>query len=249
MKHKLAWAGLADDIYWKMIARFCIPSWEHLPGDKFVIHDSNSIRESHISVVPWKDAYNENAKFLKTTNKNKTINFWRKQQSQLWAVRNLKKYDFLILLDTDVEVIGWNQEEFDKVVEELLSSNCVWAVGESQLRKIDAGHILINMRHPDVDKLFSEYEDYWESGKIFDLAKTYDGHVIEELLKKYPHVKIKNRDYGSGLHVYGIGTVHWGSKLPKQLRSEWKGNGKDLVEKRLSEITIKNYKNDTRQTT
>jgi hypothetical protein len=100
------------------------------------------------------------------------------------------------------------------------------------------------MKHPDVEKVFLEYEDVWNSGKIFNLPHAYDGDVLDSILIKYPSSKIRNRDYGSGLHVYEIGTVHWGSKLPKQLRAEWIGDGKSLVEKRLSEITIKKYKND-----
>lgn len=244
MKHKIAWSGLADGRYWDMIARFCVPSWVNLPGDKFIVHDDNKIKIKDINVVNWNNIYNRNASFLKITDRTKPLNFWRKMQSQLWAINNLKNYDFVILMDTDVEVIDFNEEKFEKVLDDLIESNLIWATGESQRRALDAGHIVVNMHHPDVTKLFNDYENVWESGDILKLNKAYDGNVVESLLEKYPSVKIRNRDYGSGLHVYGIGTVHWGSKEPKTLRANWTSDGKSLVEKRLSEITIKHYKSD-----
>jgi hypothetical protein len=249
MNYKIAWSGLADKIYWEYIAKFCVPSWTKLPGDKFVIHDGKSIKIKGITTVSWEEANDPGARYLQLSNNKKSGNFWRKMRSQLWAIENLKDYDIVVLLDTDVEILDFDTQKFEKILKDLVDSNMIWATGESQLRKLDAGHIVINMKHPDVSKLFSEYEDMWNSGKIFNLRHSYDGDVVESMLEKYPSLKIQNRDYGSGLHVYEIGTVHWGSKLPKQLRAEWPGDGKSLVEKRLSEITIKKYKNDTATTT
>lgn len=243
MKYKLAWSGLADADYWKMIAKYCVPSWEKLPGDKFLIHDSNLVKLDFIELVDWKKVYNKNSKFLTMTNKNKPLGFWRKMQSQIWAVRNLTDYEFLVLLDTDVEILDFDEDLFYEEIEKLKESNFVWATGCSQSGGLDAGHIIVNMKHPNLTDLFTDYENIWESGKILTLDKWYDGNAVESLFEKYPSHRIKNRDYGSGLHVYKIGTVHWGSKLPKQLRAEWPGDGKSLVDKRLSEIVIKKYKN------
>jgi hypothetical protein len=52
---------------------------------------------------------------LFTTNK-KQLNFWRKMQSQVWAIQNLTEYDFVFLLDTDVEILDFDQEYFDNVI-------------------------------------------------------------------------------------------------------------------------------------
>lgn len=238
----VAWAGLADHVYWHNIARFCVPSWKDLPGDKFVIHDSDKIDLPGINVVDWNSVLDPSARFITLTRNNKQMGFFRKMQSQRWAIRNLTKYDFVVLLDTDVEVIGFNQAVFDKVLVDLKESGKVWATGESQLRKLDAGHIVVNMRHEKVKELFDVYENVWNSGDIFNLEKAYDGHVVESLFERYPSLKITNRDYGAGMHIYELGTVHWGSKLPKKLRAEWEGDGKSLVEQRLSEISIKHYK-------
>lgn len=242
--YKVAWAGLADSNYWHSIAKHCVPSWTKLPGDKFIIHDKDDVNIEGIQVIPWDKVQNNDSKFLKLTVKTKPLNFWRKMLSQVYSIRNLKGYDFVVLLDTDVEILDFDLEKFNQELDNLKKSGLVWATGESQQRKLDAGHIVIDMSHPMVTELIDHYENIWESGKILTLAKWYDGHAVESMFEQYPSYKIKNRDYGSGLHLYEIGTVHWGSKEPKMLRSTWNGDGKSLVEKRLSEIKIKKYKSD-----
>jgi hypothetical protein len=241
---KIAFSGLADENYWEYIAKYCVESWKKLPGDKFIVHDSDKIKIKDIDIVPWDSIVNNNARFLTLSTNKKQLNFWRKMQSQVWAIKNLTEYDFVFLLDTDVEILDFNQEYFDKIISGLLESNLVWATGESQLQKEDAGHIIINMKHPMLREFVETYEDIWNSGKIFEFTRAYDGYVVEYMFTKFPSYKIKNRDYGRGLHVYELGTVHWGSKEPKALRAAWKGDGKSLVEKRLSEIVIKKYKRE-----
>lgn len=243
MKYKLAWSGMADTIYWHHIARYCVPSWKKLPGDKFLVSDGNNIDLDFIKLIDWDTSHNSKSKFLTMTKKSKPLGFWRKMQSQVWAARNIKNYDFLVLLDTDVEILDFNEVLFYNEIDKLKESNLIWATGCSQSGKLDAGHIVLNLHHPDLHNLINDYENIWETGQIMKLRKWYDGNAVESLFEKYPSYRIKNRDYGSGLHIYNIGTVHWGSKLPKQLRAEWPGDGKSLVEKRLSEITIKKYKN------
>jgi hypothetical protein len=242
--YKLAWAGLADLNYWNAIAKYCVPSWTKLPGDKFIIHDANDLNIINIKTIPWNVVYNCEAKFLKLTNRLKPLNFWRKMQSQVYSIRNLKNYDFVILLDTDIEILDFDLEKFNKELESLKNSNFIWATGQSNRGGHDSGFIVLNVSHPQLKELTDYYENIWESGDIFKLDKWYDGHAVESMFDRYPSYKIKNKDYGSGLHVYDLGLVHYGSKIPKQLRADWVGDGKSLVEKRLSEIPIKTYKSD-----
>ena len=98
MIENIAWSGLADEDYYNYIAQFCLPSWNKLPGDKFIVHDSNVISQDGIQIVNWNDVVNLNAVFPKMCKKTKSHNFWRKMQSQVWAVKNLKKYKWLVLL-------------------------------------------------------------------------------------------------------------------------------------------------------
>lgn len=240
----IIWSGLADYQYYEYIAKYCLPSWNRLPGKKYVIHDSDKINIAGVDIINWETVGNYNAKFLKLTKRFKPLNFWRKMQSQVWSIRNLTDCDFLVLLDTDIEILDFDTELFKKEMACFEESNLIWATGQSNRGGHDSGFIVLNMKHPQLKELTDHYENIWESGDIFKLAKWYDGHAVESMFEKYPSYKIKNRDYGSGLHLYNLGMVHYGSKEPKKLRAECAGDGKSLVDKRLSEIVIKKYKND-----
>lgn len=217
----IAWSGLADSKYYHHIAKYCLPSWQNLPGDKYIVHDSTDITNSNFTVIEWEKIYNRNNTFTKKCRRKKPMNFWRKMQSQVWALKNLIDYDFVVLLDTDVEIINFNQEEFNSILENLKNYDLIWATGESQLNKLDAGHIVVNMKNKKVNNLIFDYENVWESGEIFNFDRQYDGQAVDYLLKKYPSYKIKNIDHGAGLHTYTLGTVHYGSKIPKLLRASY----------------------------
>jgi hypothetical protein len=215
----IAWSGLADSRYFHHIAKYCLPSWQKLPGDKYIVHDSNDINDPNINVIKWEHAYNKNAEFTKKCKKTKPVNFWRKMQSQIWALKNLKEYEWVVLLDTDVEILDFNQVEFNEILKSIKSTRHFWATGESHRKKLDAGHIVINMRDPRLNQFIYDYENIWESGEIFSLSRSYDGEAVESLFSLYPSVKIPNIDHGGGLHTYTLGTVHYGSKIPKLLRA------------------------------
>ena len=239
---KLIWSGLADEKYYEYIAKYCLPSWTKLPGKKYVIHDSNKINVADIEVIDWKIVPDSNANFLKNTQRTKSLNFWRKMQSQVWASRNLKGCDYLILLDTDIEVLDFNENLFFAELEKFQNSDKVWATGRSQSRLHDSGFIIIQPRHPMTDQLIKDYENVWESGKIFTLAKSYDGDAAKLIMEKYPSYKFMNIDYGNGLHIYDIGIVHFGSKIPKAMRAECNIDTKTMLDEYTKNIIVKKYK-------
>jgi len=225
----IAWTGLADSVYYHYIAKYCLPSWQTLPGNKFIVHDAADISLSNIEIVDWNKIYNKNNTFTKKYQRTKPLNFWRKMQSQIWALKSLTNYDFVILLDTDVEITGINMNILNDTFRELKNSNYIWAIGQSQKNKLDAGHIIVNMNHQQVKRLIFDYEEVWESGKIFEFRRFYDGNAIEYLQEHYPSIKINNIDHGGGLHTYELGTVHYGSKFPKILRALYSGNYENMV--------------------
>lgn len=244
MKFNLCWAGLADAHYYDHIAKYCLPSWNKLPGKKYVIHESNKISIDGINIVDWNIVPNNKSKFLEITSKTKPLNFWRKMQSQVWAARNLNDCDFLILLDTDIEVLDFDSNMFENMLEKFQDSEFIWATGRSQSRLHDSGFIVLKTSHLKYNEIIDHYENIWESGDIIKLEKPYDGHAVESMFEKYPSYKIMNIDYGKGLHVYDLGFVHYGSKMPKALRQ---GNpnkdGKELIEIYTKDIVVKKYKN------
>ena len=225
----IAWSGLADSVYYHYIAKYCVPSWITLPGDKFIIHDGKDISLTGLNIVAWDKIYNRNNIFTQKCQRTKPLNFWRKMQSQVWALKSLQQYDFVILLDTDVEIINFNIEQLQNIFQEMKNQNLIWAIGQSQKNKLDAGHIVVNMKHQLLRSLIFDYEDIWESEKIFQFRRFYDGNAVEYLQEKYPSVKISNTDHGGGLHTYELGTVHYGSKFPKVLRALYKGSIENMI--------------------
>ena len=95
----------------------------------------------------------------------------------------------------------------------------------------------------DTLTLVNEYENIWDSGEIFNLKKSYDGNAVESMFEKWPSYKIMNTDYGKGLHIYDLGVVHYGSKMPKQMRAECTSDAKTMLDDYTREIIVKRYKN------
>lgn len=240
---KIKWSGLADEKYYEYIAKYCLPSWNKLPGEKYIVHDSNKINHDFLKIIKSKKVDNYNSPFWKIQKaRKKTNNFWRKMQSQVWAVRNIKDCDFLVLLDTDIEVLDFNQELFEQELNNFIESGYVWATGRSQSRLHDSGFIVFNMKHPNLHTLVDEYENIWDSGEIFNLKKSYDGNAVESMFEKWPSYKIMNTDYGKGLHIYDVGVVHYGSKMPKQMRAECTGSVEEMLDNHTKDIIVKRYK-------
>lgn len=239
---KIIWSGLADAKYYEYIAKYCLPSWKKLPGEKYIISDTNLTKEKHINVINWNNIVNNNARFLTLTARKKSQNFWRKMQSQVWAGRNLRNCDYVVLLDTDIEVLDFNKKLFEQEIKKFKETGYVWATGRSQSRLHDSGFIVLDINHPKIDKLLDHYENIWESGDIFKLKKSYDGNAVESMFDEYPSYKIMNTDYGKGLHIYKVGVVHYGSKIPKALRAEWSKDPKAQLEEYINPIIVKRYK-------
>jgi hypothetical protein len=213
----IAWSGLTDSTYWSIIASCCVPSWNVLPGDKYLICELESC--DGFTVIDINSIDNPNSVFLKNYTKSYKQNmFWKKMRAQTWAIKNLKSYDCVVLLDTDIEVYNFNQNIFNQHIDNFLKSNCVWGLGNSQIKHIDPGMIFINPAHPLLNDLVYEYENMWESGEILKLEKPYDGDVVAEMVKKYPFYEIPNWDYSQGQHNYNFGFYHWGSKESKPIR-------------------------------
>jgi len=238
----IIWSGLADEKYYEYIAKYCLPSWSKLPGKKYVIHNSNKINIDNINIVSWDIVPNAESEFLKNTKRKKSLNFWRKMQSQTWAARNLTDCDFLVLLDTDIEVLDFNLQLFEQELTKFRDSDLVWATGRSQSRLHDSGFIVLRMDHPKLQTLIDDYENIWESGEIFNLSKSYDGDAVKSLFDNYPSYKIMNTDYGKGLHIYDVGVVHYGSKIPKTMRAEWPRDPRQNIEEYIAPIVVKRYK-------
>jgi len=240
------WSGLADKDYYEYIAKYCLPSWSKLPGEKYIVSDLKSLPYNFLNLTPWEEVGNYDCDWINIHNnlKTKTNNFWRKMQSQVWAVRNIPNCDFVALIDTDIEVLDFDVRAFENEMDKFVESGHPWATGRSNSRLHDSGMIIFNMHHENTQQLIDEYQNIWDSGAILELKKSYDGHAVESMFEKWPSYKIMNTDYGKGFHVYDLGFVHYGSKIPKELRRNTKSPGQKIVKNYTKDKVIKTYKNN-----
>jgi hypothetical protein len=238
---KIAWITLADKSYYKNYAEKLLPSWNVLPGDKFLVTDFNPIIE-HFSIVDWNTINDPLSKFINQFSKSKKENnFWRKMLTQTWAVNNLQPYDILVLLDSDIEVTSFNETQFFKEINLLKENDVLWSIGlkssEDILKyknkvvtepSIDSGFIIVNNTHSNKDITFNEYKDFWETGKIRNLKKAADGEVMSEMIKKYNCNFLKTKMTGPGQIVYDIGFYHYAGKKNKEDLLNGNTNGNTL---------------------
>jgi hypothetical protein len=231
----IAWSGLSDYNYWTHIASLCVPSWKNLPGDKFLITDEKKFLIDGVSLIDWNDVANVDLGFpVNFSQGKKQTNFWRKMKSQIWAIKNLKKYDWVILLDADIEIYKFDDLLLEKILLGIKEKNVLWSVGKS-LEGVDAGFIIIDMAHNHLDNFFKEYEAFWEEGHILNLKNAYDGNVIEEMTKKYEPIFVPNIKIGPGQYYYEVGLYHWGSKDSKPIRKNLI-NSSEYIMERLKKI-------------
>lgn len=234
IEKKIAFLGLCDQQYYDHIGKYCLPSWESLPGDKFLITDILDIKEDFLKIIDLTNVLDLESNFIKKFQTSKKVyNFWKKMQSQCWAIKNFKKYDWVVLLDTDIENINFDKVMFDQYLEKIKKNNQLWGIGFKRNMfddSIDSGFIVVNMLHRDVDVAFKEYENFWNQGKIYDLKKAYDGNVMWEMIKKFPGEYFLTTSYGQGRFIYDIGLIHWGGGEPKEFRKSLIDSKKYVLE-------------------
>lgn len=215
---QIAWSGLSDYNYWNNIAGLCVPSWKDLPGDKFLVTDKIDLTVEGISLIDWQQVGDNYSGFpTKFSQGKKQTNFWRKMKSQIWAIKNLKKYDWVVLLDTDIEVHKFNNLILENILSDIRKQNKLWSVGCSN-EGVDAGFIIVDMQNNQVDDFFKEYENFWEEGHILKLKNGYDGDVVEEMTHRYEPLFVYNINTDYGQYFYDVGLYHWGSKISKPIR-------------------------------
>lgn len=214
-------AGMCDKNYWEHIAKYCVPSWKMFPYDRVIISDDKDIVSKDFATVLDQETFidynsNFNTKYCK---KIKPFTFWKKMQGQVHAIKTYKNtHDWLLFLDTDIELFDFNKELFDIEFEKLKQSNNIWTIGNYNLGGPDVGVIVFNLKHPNIDKLLDDYVNVWESGKILELGKAYDGEAVLYTTNKYPCNKLEMSHYINGLHIYDNGLCHWCGKSAKVIR-------------------------------
>ena len=197
-----------SDITWistidagKYDAYYCnaINTWNLLPGRKILFLDGSAEVIPDIEVIDfWQTIDKNSSNWLSETRPKKAHRFWFKGHTIYHSLK--EKYSkYIIWIDADVLV------EKSPSIEMLEIGNFPFAMMEFKHSLYPEGHLLgraiesglqiFNILHPDIDKIRDEYYDYWESGKIFDLYRPYDGWVSTAISKKYNFLNLVNVDH------------------------------------------------------
>ena len=244
----IAWCGVADNHYWNRIARYCVPSWRDLPGTVFCINEQKAQATNGMISISYQRAIDTECKFRSIADGAKIVNFWKKMRSQIWALDNLAWADVIVMLDTDIEAVNFDQDRFYHAAQEFLESRQLWATSHragceitNNRPYIDSGVVFFNPQHPDAREWRKNYEAIWNSGAIWHLPAPYDGDAVVCMLRLYPSFRINHLNINKGCNLYAWGMTHWGS-----VSKQWRKTAKprevhDLVDQPLQQFAAREF--------
>lgn len=240
----IAWCGVTDRHYWGRIAKHCVPSWNILPGQVFCINEEKNLNITGVTSISYQRTIETDCKFRSVADGAKIVNFWKKMRSQIWALDNLAWADVIVLLDTDIEAVAFDQDRFMQRARDFLTSQQMWATSHRQgcavtsdQAYIDSGVIFFNPRHPDLRDWRNNYEAIWNSGAIWHLPRPFDGDAVVCMLRLYPSFRINHRNIAKGCNLYAWGMTHWGSVSKQWRQSAQQSQVLDRVLAPLAEFT------------
>lgn len=219
---RILYASGTSRSYFSTISGYTLPSWKYLTGDKVLYLDEEfkipAFNTKTMIFEKWKQPT------LYSTSEHK---FYRKSRCIVQALEDGKKYDYVIWIDGDVEVI--KQPKLIDILpdnDELVSA--VQKPGKDGTG-LDSGFVAFNMKHKSLDIFLSEYTSFWlDDERLEALPYRFDAPVLEEILKKYKWKNLLNNDYnrddpyakhhcgfdGSELEKYFL--HYWGKKQKVQ---------------------------------
>lgn len=166
-----------------------IDTWSILPGRKILFLDGIAEVIPEIEAIDfWSTVDHNSSKWLSKSRPKKANRFWFKGHTIYHALK--EKYSkFVIWIDADVLVKKTPPLDLldikDYVVAMMEFKHSLYPEGHLLGKAIESGLQIFNTEHRDLDKLREEYYDYWESEKIFNLYRPFDGWVSTEISKKY----------------------------------------------------------------
>jgi len=225
---RILYASGTSRSYFSTISGYTLPSWRYLVGDKVIYLDEEfsipSINTKTMIFEKWK----EPSLFSVAEKK-----FYRKSRCIVQALEDGKKYDYVIWLDGDVEVI--KQPNLDELLPK--GNQIVSAVQKpgKDGTGLDSGFVAINMKHKDLGVSLSEYTSFWiNKERLRALPYRFDAPVLEDILKKYEWLNLVDDDYDADdplrKHHCGFDYTrlnkyflhYWGKKLKKERFSKKK---------------------------
>ena len=206
----VTWVSTIDSAKYNASYKDSIDTWNLLPGRKILFLDGEADVIPEIEVVEfWSTVNKESSKWLSESRPKKANRFWYKGHTIYYALK--EKYSkFVIWIDADVLVkqpLPLDLLEIQEVVAMMEFKHSLYPDGHLLGRAIESGLQIFNTEHPDIDKLREDYYDYWESGKILQLYRPFDGWVSTEISKQYEFLNLvdvshENRFVGENTFLY-----------------------------------------------
>jgi hypothetical protein len=171
-----------------------INTWNQLPGDKILLIDGGINYIDGVIVKDFWELIHKDYNWLKEIRPTKASRFWFKGMTLYYALKNIKT-DYVVWIDADVFVVNDIDITMLDIGNSLFSTMYFKSyISEKPDYVAETGLQIFNMHHKDVEKYANEYLDYWESLKILQLYRAYDGYVTGDLIPKYDFLNLVIHD-------------------------------------------------------
>lgn len=190
------WISSISDVRFE-IYRPAIETWGLLPGKKILFLDGKQQTLNNIEVIDFWSKVDDRFQWPKEPRPTKAHRFWFKAYSLYYSLTNFKD-DYVIWIDADVYANHTFDKELLDIKDHLFST--MWFksnIKEKPEYVAETGLQIFNMKHVDIKKYAEEYISYWETLKLYDLYRGYDGYVTGDLIPKYDFVNLVDKDHSS----------------------------------------------------
>lgn len=164
--------------YWNETGKYCINTWQGLPGDLTIYVDQKDGDLDWLREIPFhKELLHVPPLTSQTGDRAKVRKFWGKSVAQITALRNRGKDERIIWIDADVEKINSSVPEhlfnfeFDEPLAMMNSGDhedC-W----------ESGIVIFNQKAEKIDLTVRKYERAWlDEDTLLSLWRPYDAQVL-----------------------------------------------------------------------
>lgn len=188
---KVAWISTLNSGLFQQHYGDAVKTWGNLPGEKYMLFDGDFPNLNFITFLNYWDCIDtQKSKWFTRKIGKKALRLSYKAYAIIWALENLKNYDIVIWIDSDVSVLKSIDENLldigDDLWASLLFNYSPNLEFNNQGYSVESGIQIFNMTHNDIHRYKECYKDFYESGKVDFLYRPYDNWVSKEMTKQFP---------------------------------------------------------------
>lgn len=177
----ITWITSFNSIYYENVAKYNLPTWDYLEGNKvLMVDDMPGFTYKGTTVINSAPAYPPKTDIYYQIS-GKKHKFWKKGKCFIWALRNIKTR-YLIWLDSDVKVNATpDLARFMPEEGQVASVIC------GNLVQAESGFVIIDRHHELFDSWLKVYEEAWYNGIVDTLHRPWDNDILWYAIKNLPH--------------------------------------------------------------